>query len=191
MTSHRHLIKKQLLLWQVSIGGVLVDEAPGVRNRSLYYLSPSDPASRSERRVALGVVAVFAIVVVVVVVVYWWKGGGSQCQNRRTRLDVGLPLHGLAVFAVLLGHLGGVFVAPFRALPVLHGVGVVGLSPFVRVGLLALALQQSVVDEVADEEPYGGDDDHHAAAEVHLLVAFGDVHQFAWKKVKKKGWVKK
>ena len=109
----------------------------------------------------------------------------SQCQNQRTRLDVGLPLHGIPVFAVLLGQLCGGFVAPLRALPVLHcGVGVVRLSPFVRVGLLALALQQSVVDEVADEEPDGRDDDHHAAAEVHLLVAFCDVHQFAWKKAK-------
>ena len=57
-------------------------------------------------------------------------------------------------------------------------VGVVRLGPFVRVRLLALALQQSVVDEVADEEPDAGDDDHHPADEVHVLVAFGDVHQF-------------
>ncbi len=91
-----------------------------------------------------------------------------QCvQSLPRRSDVGFSLHD-AVFA-LAELLRRVCVCVELRL-------LLALAVFVRLLLFALALHQTIVDEVADEEPDAGQHDHRSAAQVHVLVVLRDVH---------------
>lgn len=111
-----------------------------------------------------------------------WLAGKcvSQLPSKyfwQLSLDVGLPLHRLIVFLAFVDQFHGGLSFMVGLFLLLSPVRIVRLSPFVHLCVFALALQQSVVDEVSDEEPNAGQNDDGAAAEVHVFVVFGYIHQ--------------
>lgn len=108
-----------------------------------------------------------------------WKRCTVTEGERAPRLsDVGFPLHGLLVFLTLVSRAVRRLSLAVILLPVPHLVWIFRLSPFVLLCEFALTRQESVVYKVSDEEPNTGQDHHGPAAEVHVLVVFGDVDEF-------------